>query len=207
VNSSHRLQRNAVRPSSTMFPQAFPLLLVAVALAGWAGAAWADLVRFRIQPERSEVTFQATSRLVNADGRFHRFRGEVLVDPSDLATARVTVTVEAASIDTANGRRDNHLRDEDFFHVERFPSITFESLRVEGTGRRLIVVGRLTVRGVTREMTVPVEVDVTDLALTARGEFNIRRTDYDITYQSFLNPVGDTVRIGFTFRGHRAANQ
>jgi len=175
-------------------------LLLALASPPWSAPAWADAVRFRVQPEVSEVTFKATSRLMNADGRFHRVAGEIVVDPKDLSTAKVTLAIEAASIDTGIGRRDNHLRSEDFFDVRQFSSITFESLRVEGTGRRATVFGRLTLHGVTRELAVPVEVDLTDLALVATGEFVINRRDYGIAYQSSVNPIGNEVRVAFTVR-------
>ncbi len=175
-------------------------LLLALASPPWSAPAWADALRFRVQPEASEVTFKATSRLMNADGRFHRVAGEIVVDPKDLSTARVTLSIEAASIDTGIGRRDNHLRSEDFFDVRQFSSITFESLRVEGAGRRATVFGRLTLHGVTRELAVPVEVDLTDLAMVATGEFVINRRDYGIAYQSSVNPIGNEVRVAFTLR-------
>src|SRR6202008_1389361 len=114
----------------------------------------ADARRYVIQRETSEVSFKATSRLMNADGRFHHVRGEVVVEPTDIATARVSVTLEAASIDTGIGLRDSHLRSADFFDAERFPDIIFESVRVEGAGRRATVTGRLTMRGVSQEVTV-----------------------------------------------------
>jgi polyisoprenoid-binding protein YceI len=161
----------------------------------------AEVTRFRIQPEASELTFHATSRLMNADGRFSRFAGDVTVDPADFKTARVTVSVEAASLDTGIARRDRHLRSEDFFEVEKFPAITFDSLRVEGAGRRLLVVGRLTLRGVAREVRVPVDVSVEGNRLEARGQFDVKRTDHGMTYDSVVNPVGDRVRIEFAFRG------
>jgi polyisoprenoid-binding protein YceI len=84
--------------------------------------------------------------------------------------------------------------------VERFPAITFESVRVEGAGRRVLLVGRLTLLGVTKEVTVPVEVSVVGGRVEARGQFDIKRTDYGIRYESFMNPIGDRVRIEFAFR-------
>jgi len=176
------------------------LLLLGLAVTTWSGTARAGVVRFRVQPEASEITFKATSRLMSADGRFHRLAGLVVADPMDLTTATITLSIEAASIDTGIGMRDNHLRSEDFFDVRQFSSITFESLRVEGAGRRATVFGRLTLRGVTRELAVPVEVDLTDLALVATGEFVINRRDYGIAYQSSVNPIGNEVRVAFTLR-------
>jgi polyisoprenoid-binding protein YceI len=170
---------------------------LAVALAGSAAA---EPRRFAIQPEASEVTFYATSRLMNANGRFHRLGGEVVVDPRDPATARISLSIEAASIDTGIGMRDNHLRGPDFFDTPRFPAITFESLRVEATGRHATVTGRLTLHGVAREITVPVDVSLSEVAMVASGEFVLNRGDYGMTYNSFLNPVGNEVRVSFAFR-------
>jgi polyisoprenoid-binding protein YceI len=97
------------------------LILALLALALAAAPVEAAPLRFQVLPEASELGFHATSRLANADGRFARFDGEVLADPADLSTARVSMKVEAASIDTGIRRRDNHLRSEDFLHVDRFP--------------------------------------------------------------------------------------
>ena len=182
-------------------PARFSLGLLLGLILAAAAPLHAEVTRFRIQPEASELTFHATSRLMNADGRFSRFAGDVTVDPADLNTARVTVRVEAASLDTGITMRDRHLRSEDFFQVEKFPAITFESLRVEGAGRRLLVVGRLTLRGVTREVRVPVDVSVTGKRLEARGQFDVKRTDHGMNYDSAVNPIGEQVRIAFAFRG------
>ena len=178
----------------------FALLVAATFVALGPSDARADTTRFRVLIEASQLGFRATSRLANADGRFTRFSGEVFADPADLATGRVRMSIEAASIDTGIGRRDNHLRSEDFLYVERFPTITFESTRVEGDGGRLVLVGRLTLRGVTREVRVPVEVSVSDGRLEARGRFDINRDDYGVSYDSVLNPIGQKVRIDFSLR-------
>jgi polyisoprenoid-binding protein YceI len=182
----------------------YVLLATLLLLEVTAGPAGAEVVRLRIDPAHSALAFKATSRVVNADGRFHRFAGEVSVDPSDPTTARISMTVEAASIDTANAKRDTHLRSLDFFWVERHPTIVFESVRAGRDGVGVAVVGRLTVRGITREITVPTTVAVTADDFTAQGEFDLRRSDYEMNYQSVLNPVGDVVRVKFVFRGTRA---
>lgn len=184
--------------------RAVALGLGLLALAAAADPARAEVVRLRIDQADSAVTFKATSRVVNADGRFHRFSGDVSVDPSDPTSARISIIVEAASIDTANTKRDNHLRSQDFFWVERHPTIVFESVRAAREAGGVALIGRLTVRGVTREITVPVRVEVTPDRFVARGEFSLKRTDYEINYQSVLNPVGDVVDVSFVFRGRRA---
>jgi polyisoprenoid-binding protein YceI len=173
--------------------------LVLLVLAGSAPAK-AESLRFRIQPEASEITFRATSRLMNAEGRFGRFSGDVVADPARPNGARISLTIEAASLDTGIGMRDNHLRSADFFDIERFPTIAFQSVRVETAGRRATVTGSLTLHGVTREIAVPVDVQITETALVASGEFIVNRGEYAMNYNSFLNPIGNEVRVAFTFR-------
>ncbi|HET7876459.1 MAG TPA: YceI family protein [Methylomirabilota bacterium] len=176
------------------------LLLLPAALLTLGALAAAEPRRYAIQLEASEITFKATSRLMDADGRFHRFSGEVVLDPDNPAGARVALSIEAASIDTGIAMRDRHLRSGDFFDVERFPTITFESTRVELAGSRATVVGRLTLHGVTREIAVPVTVQLSERALLASGEFSLNRADYGIRYSSWFNPVGNMVSVAFTLR-------
>jgi polyisoprenoid-binding protein YceI len=173
------------------------LVLAAVVLPRAAGA---EPLRFRIQPEASEITFRATSRLMNADGHFARFSGDVIVDPAVLTGGRISLTIDAASLDTGIEMRDNHLRSSDFFDVARFPTVAFQSVRIEAAGRRATVVGRLTLHGVTREIAVPIDVQITNIALVASGEFIVNRGEYAINYNSFVNPIGNEVRVTFTFR-------
>jgi polyisoprenoid-binding protein YceI len=189
--------RSATAPTPDLTSLALAILLIgALPLRAMAAPA-----TFAIEPAGSELRFYATSRLMNAEGRFHRFSGRVSLDRDDLASARVTFSVETASIDTANRLRDDHLRSEDFFAAARFPTATFESERVERAAAGVTVMGRLTVRGVARPVAIPVQVEVVDQALRARGEFEIQRTAFGIAYQSRLNPIGDIVRVVFTFAG------
>jgi polyisoprenoid-binding protein YceI len=177
------------------------LALAVVMLAALPARAVAAPMTFAIDSAGSELAFHATSRLMNAQGRFHRFHGRVSLEGDDLAAARVSFSVETASLDTANGLRDDHLRSEDFFAAARFPTATFDSDRVERTPGGLTVAGRLTIRGVTRPITIPVQVEVSAQMLRAKGEFEISRSAFGIAYQSRLNPVGDIVRVVFSFSG------
>jgi len=191
-------------------------LVITTALLTWAavvgtqpvlsGAAAPAPGVYRIDGEPSQLTFRATSRLQTADGLFHRFEGEVAVDPRDLATARLTLTVDAASIDTKNRKRDDHLRSADFFDVARHPTVTFQSDRVTVAGSLVTVHGRLTMRGVTRAIDVPARVElVGDNTLVAQGEFALNRQDYGISYSSILNPIHDVIRVSFVFHARRKA--
>src|SRR3954454_12640341 len=90
-------------------------------------------------------------------GRFTAVSGTITLDERDPSTARAEVSIDAASIDTQDARRDAHLRTADFFHVAEHPHLTFVSRRVEAidqAGGTCRVVGDLTVRGVTRPVTL-----------------------------------------------------
>jgi polyisoprenoid-binding protein YceI len=157
-----------------VFVRSLALAGLALAALAAAGPAMAEALRFRIQPEASEIMFRATSRLMNAEGHFSRFSGDVVVDPAVPTSAKIMLTIEAASLDTGIDMRDRHLRSVDFFDVERHPTIAFQSVRVESGGRRATVV--------------------------ASGEFIVNRGEYAMNYNSFLNPIGNEVRVAFTFR-------
>lgn len=114
------------------------------------------VARWEIDPVHSEIAFSVRHLMVaTVRGRFNQFRGSIEFDPAHPENARVEVTIDAASIDTRNEQRDNHLRSADFLDVERYPTITFVSKRVEPLGdNRYRIVGDLTIRGVTREVAV-----------------------------------------------------
>ncbi|HEX2058949.1 MAG TPA: YceI family protein [Actinomycetota bacterium] len=90
-------------------------------------------------------------------GQFASFRGEVEGDPSDVTTAKGWFEVDLASIDTGNADRDAHLKSADFFDVEKFPTMRFVSKRIEGSGDTYRVTGDLTIKDVTKEVTLDYE--------------------------------------------------
>jgi polyisoprenoid-binding protein YceI len=91
-------------------------------------------------------------------GRFTRFNGAVNIDDADFTRATIEATIDASSIDTGTPQRDAHLRAPDFFDVEKYPELTFKSTRIEKVGDdRYRVVGQLTIRDATREVTLDVE--------------------------------------------------
>jgi polyisoprenoid-binding protein YceI len=91
-------------------------------------------------------------------GSFGVFEGTISVDSEDLAKSSVEVKIDAASIDTANEQRDNHLRSADFFDVENHPEITFKSGSIKQVGDGFVAVGNLTIRGNTRLVELPFTV-------------------------------------------------
>ncbi len=97
-------------------------------------------------------------------GQFDTVAGKVEIDDADLTRCRIDVTIEAASVDTRNAKRDEHLRGADFFDVAKYPFITFKSSHFEkAADGRLLAIGNLTIHGVTRPVTLTVgdEVELT----------------------------------------------
>ena len=90
-------------------------------------------------------------------GQFTRFRGEIEGDPSDITSAKGWFEVDVASIDSANADRDAHLKSADFFDVEKYPTMKFVSKRIEPRGDGYRVVGDLTIKDVTKEVSLDYE--------------------------------------------------
>jgi len=113
--------------------------------------------RWNIDPSHSAVQFTVRHLVISkVRGVFERWQGAIDFDPSQPEASKVSVRIETASIDTHEPNRDQHLRSADFFDVENYPAITFESRKVERRGKdRYRVLGDLTMHGVTR----PVELD------------------------------------------------
>jgi len=155
----------------------------------------------------SSVNFHVRHLMVSkVHGRFTKWNGTLELDENDLTKSRLDVTIDAASVDTKEPKRDDHLRSPDFFDVEKFPTLTFKShsvARVEGDEFRLT--GDLTIHGVTREVTL----DVVSFGRTADPWGNekagfgattkIKRSDYGLLWNAALETggvvVGDDVKI------------
>jgi polyisoprenoid-binding protein YceI len=139
-------------------------------------------------------------------GAFKAFGGAVQYDAQNPAASTVAVTIEAGSIDTGVAQRDGHLKGADFFDVERFPTLTFKSTKVEPAGAgALRVTGDLTIRDVTR----PVVLDVEQLGtgkdpwgqtrVAFEAKTSINRTEFGLTWNQALEAggvlVGEKIEI------------
>lgn len=165
-----------------------------------------EITTWSIDPTHSQIGFAVRHLMISTvKGRFAGFTGTVDLDPADLTTASMQVTIDAASIDTRTADRDNHLRSADFFDVERFPALAYVSRGVERSGDEYRVIGDLTIRDVTREvpLTVSFEGEAQDLwgsqrmAFTATGTLN--RTAFGLTWNKALETggvlVGEEVKL------------
>ena len=157
--------------------------------------------RYQIAPQKSRFQFKGYSLLANALGTFHRFAGEIVADAQQLHASHVRFIIEAASLDTANARRDQHLRSKDFLFVEQYPTITFTSTAIIRDGLKYAVQGDLEMRGVTKRVTIPVTVEQRQDEIVVQGSISLNRRDFGIQYNAFFNPVQDAVDITFTIVG------
>ncbi|HUZ02470.1 MAG TPA: YceI family protein [Thermomicrobiaceae bacterium] len=165
------------------------------------------LATWKIDPVHSDVEFAIRHMMVSTvKGRFSDVTGTISFDPADPTTGSVEVSMSVASVDTRTEARDNHLRSGDFFDVERFPAITFQSKRVErGRGERYHVVGDLTIRDTTREVTLDAEFFGTHpdpygnvrAGFSASTSFN--RSDFGLNYNAAIEAggvvIGDSVKV------------
>lgn len=134
-----------------------PLRLVLFASFCLAATAQANDT-FRIDPSHSTIAFRVRHMLGTAKGSFAKFSGTIDVDREHPEQSSVSVTIQAASIDTAIAKRDDHLRGE-LFNVAKYPEITFKSRRVKQTGANSgEIAGDLTMHGVTRAITLNVQL-------------------------------------------------
>lgn len=156
--------------------------------------------RWTIDPAHTEIGFSVKHMMfTKVRGQFSDFEGTVELDTDDPSASSVSVAIEAASIDTGVADRDEHLRSGDFFDVEEYPQLTFESTRVSGPieeGGDFEIVGDLTIRGVTREVTLEATFDGTgtDPWGGTRAGFGattrIDRRDFDLTWNQALETGG-----------------
>ena len=159
-----------------------------------------------IDRSHSDVAFQVRHLLSKVRGRFNDFGGTIEFDPTRPQDSRVEVVIQAASIDTAEPIRDNHLRTPDFFDVETFPTLTFRSASVTPRGHDAYdVAGDLTIHGVTRRVTLPASFLGSaqdpwgNTRFVFEAELTLNRKDFGLFWNAALETggflVGDDVKI------------
>ena len=164
---------------------------------GLAAGTWA------IDPSHSEIGFTVRHLMVSkVRGSFGGFAGTITVGESDV---QVSATIEASTINTRDENRDGHIKSGDFFDVENHPTWTFTSTAVTGSGSNFVLTGDLSVRGVTKSVSLDVEFlgvntdpwGNTKAGFEAKGEIN--RKDFGIEWNAPLETggvlVGEKVTI------------
>lgn len=180
------------------------LMTVAVALLTTATAVSAET--FTVDQTHSEVSFRVRHFVSQTPGKFADYDATIQLDRSDLENSKVEFVIQADSIDTDNADRDKHLRSEDFFWIDKYPTLSFKSGKIRNVGGdRFEVTGTMSIRGVERVITVPVEFlgVIKDPWGGERAgfesSFTIDRKDYGIEWNKALDSggviLGDDVKV------------
>lgn len=153
---------------------------------------------YTIDPAHSRIGFVTRHAMVSkVRGSFNEFEGSGHLDAENPADSHVTLTIQAASIDTRNPDRDAHLRSNDFFDMEHHPQITFTSTNVEQVGTdQYRVTGDLTIKGVTKPVTVDFEYSGTavdpfgNTRIGFEGSTTVNRKDWGVNWNAALETGG-----------------
>jgi polyisoprenoid-binding protein YceI len=173
--------------------------MIAAGCTLWAASAASLFAAdtYTIDKNHSDVSFTIRHFASRVRGRFADFSGAVAVDSAKPEDSSVTFTIKTASIDTNNADRDNHLRTPDFFDAAKNPEITFKSTKMTPTGKdKYDVTGTLTMRGVSKEITLPVTYlgSMKDPGGNDRASFELstklNRKDYGINWNKALDNGG-----------------
>jgi polyisoprenoid-binding protein YceI len=180
---------------------------IALAVALLPGLAFAETSSWKIDSSHTHSTFTIRHLVIsNVRGEFGKTAGVVKIDDQDLSKSSVEAEIETASINTREGKRDDHLRSPDFFDASKHPKITFKSTKVEKAGKdKLKVTGDLTMHGVTKPVVLEVDGPTAEIkdpmgnvrrGLSARTTLN--RKEWGLNWNKAVEAgpvVGDEVKV------------
>jgi polyisoprenoid-binding protein YceI len=189
-------------------------VLLAALLGGSILTVHADDI-YKIDPVHSAISFKVRHFFSYVNGSFKKFEGTIKVDPDHPEKSSVTATIDTASVDTKNDKRDEDLRGEHFFEVAKYPTITFKSKSVKQTGADSgDIVGDLTMHGVTKEITLHVKFLGKGQGMGGKPISGwqvtpdpIKRSDYGLTWSKVVEgtaAVGEEVTISIDVEADKA---
>lgn len=172
------------------------------AAAAFAQPASADPVAYKIDPGHTSVAFIVNHLgFSNTIGRFNTVSGELTFDQADVAKSKLSVSIDAASVDTNHAKRDEHLRSPDFFNAKEFPKLTFKSVKIEKTGDNAgTLTGDFTMLGVTKPVALTVTFNKSGVSpaskletvgFSARGV--LKRSDFGMKYA--VSNISDEIQL------------
>ena len=153
-------------------------------------------VKFKVDHPHTNIGFSVKHMVIaKTTGSFTDFDATLELDPADMSTFSVMATIQAASVDTNNDQRDNHLRSADFLDVANHPTITFESSELSMMDGKYVLHGDLTIRGVTQSVEIPIEIVGPVMAMGNTvvgfaGALTINRHDFGVSWSRTLDNGG-----------------
>lgn len=154
----------------------------------------------------SSIGFSVNHFFTPTTGKFDKYSGNIALDPANLSTGKADFTVEVASINTQDGKRDKHLQSDDFFHASKFSQMKFVTTRLEKKDdKNFIAYGKLTIRDVTKEVALPFKIlgvgphpmKKGKTMIGLKSDFTINRNEYGVGSGSWAATavVGDEVEV------------
>lgn len=192
----------------------FKVLIASAAFAVASTFAQAEI--WTLDKVHSSITFKVTHMVVSKTvGKFDKFDMDIQWDEKKPANSKVSVTIDAASVNTGDVKRDEHLRGSDFFDVAKYPTVTFVSDKIVAKGKnKYEVQGKLTLRGVTKNAKIVLDARgpiknpyAPALKGGVEGKFVVNRKDYGMTYNSVLDAgglaIGEDVDVELQFEADK----
>ena len=135
----------------------------------------------------SKVRFVIKNFGINTGGTFEGLAGTIVFDPANLAGASFNVSLDAKSVNTDMEARDNHLRKEEYFDVEKYPKLSFRSTKITTTNKEgyLFMFGVITIKNISKEISFPFKQTSKDGGILFEGEFKLNRLDFGVGGKSF----------------------
>ena len=153
-----------------------------------------------LQPAQSSIQFTAKQMGVPLEGHFKKFGAQIAFDPAKLATSRIAFTVDTGSATLGSRETDAELPKPTWFNVPQFPQATFQSSSIKAlNGGKFDVAGKLTIKGQSRDVTVPVTLTQSGATTTASGTLALKRLAYKIGENEWADTsmVADDVQVQF----------
>ena len=158
-------------------------------------SSYASAFQWTIDADHSEIRFKINHILTTVSGQFTEFKGDVLFNPETPEAGKFNFTVNVKSVDTNNGKRDNHLRSKDFFNADKFPEMTFKSSKIHHLkGNQYALEGLMTIKDVSQKIQIgfkffqpqPHPFDKKKKVGGFQTNFTIPRLEYDVGNGKFL---------------------
>lgn len=189
-----------------------------IVAAAFAAALTLQGADYKIDSAHSNAGFTVRHMMVsNVKGQFSKVTGTISYDEANPGATSVEASVDVTTVNTNEPKRDAHLKSPDFFDVEKFPAMTFKSKKAVKGGRGLLLTGDLTMHGVTKEVTLDVEVSPEVKGMRpgtfvrgANAATKINRKDFGLNWNRAIEAggvvVGEEVSISIDIEANRAAS-
>jgi len=171
--------------------------------------------KYKLDTSHSSIEFSVKHMVIsNVKGSFDEFEAVINFDPDNIENSSVDVSINVASINTKDEKRDEHLRSPDFFDVANHPQITFKSDKIMKKGDGYVAVGTLTMRGVAKKIELPFQLNgpvQNPWGQTVLGiviEYELNRKNYDVKWNKTMDNgglvVGDDVKIEINLEAQKS---